>query len=107
MCVCARARVCVCVCVVCVTPHTYLCVRCIQFASNCLQELTETLNVLLELSQLCALLLVQELLDAAVHGGLVEQSKLEQLTFTERKGQRRREGEEGEIQRCGEEQVEE
>ena len=67
----------------------YLCVGCVQLASNRLQQLTEALDVLLQLSELAPLLLVKELLDAAVHGGLMEEAKLEQLTLGGRDGEGR------------------
>ena len=63
-----------------------LCVRCVQLAPNWQQELTEALDVLLQFSQPVLLLLVQELLDIAVHGGLIGETNPEQLPF-------RREGE--------------
>ena len=67
----------------------YLCVGCVQLASNRLQQLTEALDVLLQLSELAPLLLVKELLDAAVHCGLMEEAKLEQLTLGRREGESR------------------
>ena len=67
------------VCMWCVCPD--LCVGCVQLAPNWQQELTEALDVLLQFNQSVPLLLVQELLDTAMHGGLVEETKPEQLAF--------------------------
>ena len=89
-----------CVCVHGVCPD--LCVRCVQLAPNWQQELTEALDVLLQFSQPVPLLLVQELLDTAVHGGLVEETKPEQLAFGregERGGRGGRKGREGREER--------
>ena len=92
--------VCVCACVVCacgVCPD--LCIWCVQLAPNWQQELTEALDVLLQFSQPVPLLLVQELLDTAVHGGLVEETKPEQLAFGREGGRGGRGGREGREER--------